>query len=68
MDTLSSSAGVDRIVASGGARDTIDCSGDSPDEALVASGGVEGSIKGYERVIAVRPPASSSSVRPGPLS
>ena len=63
VDTISSGAGVDRVVASDGERDTIDCGGDAPDEALVASGGVEGSIAGCERVIPVRPPLSST----GPL-
>jgi hypothetical protein len=63
VDTLSSGAGVDRVVASDGDRDTIDCGLESPDEALVASSGVEGSIAGCEQVVRVRPPASST----GPL-
>jgi Ca2+-binding RTX toxin-like protein len=63
VDTLSSGLGVDRIAASDGDRDTIDCGGDSPDEALVASSGVEGSIKGCENVVRARPPASSTGPR-----
>jgi hypothetical protein len=60
VDTISSGAGVDRVVASDGERDTIDCGAGSPDEALVASSGVEGSITGCESVVRVRPPASST--------
>ena len=63
VDTLSSGAGVDRIIASDGDRDTIDCGGDSPDETLVSSGGVEGSIKSCERVIRVRPPVGTTGPR-----
>jgi hypothetical protein len=63
VDTVSSGAGVDRVVASDADRDRIDCGGDAPDEALVASTGVEGSIAGCEQVIPVRPPLSNT--RPG---
>ena len=68
VDTLSSGFGVDRVVASDGDRDKIDCGGDSPDEALVAGSGVEGSITGCENVVRARPPAGSTGPLAGVLS
>jgi hypothetical protein len=56
-DFLASRGGADRVVASDGDRDTVDCGTGTPDEALVSIAG-ERSISGCERVIAVPPPAS----------
>jgi hypothetical protein len=53
---------VDRVVASDGDRDTIDCGANAPDEALVSPGG-ESTIAGCENVVPVRGPATN---RPGP--
>jgi hypothetical protein len=62
VDTLRSGGDVDRVVAADADRDTIDCGGDTPDEALVFSAG-ERSIAGCERIISVPPPVSGT--RPG---
>jgi hypothetical protein len=59
IDFMSGRAGVDRLVASDADRDTLDCGADAPDEALVNPAG-ESSTTGCERIVVVRPPASST--------
>jgi hypothetical protein len=59
IDFLSSRGGVDRVVASDSDRDTIDCGADAPDEALISLAG-ESSTTACERIVAVRPPASTT--------
>jgi RTX calcium-binding nonapeptide repeat (4 copies) len=59
VDFMSGRAGVDRLVASDADRDTLDCGTDAPDEALVHPVG-ESSTTACERIVTVRPPASST--------